>query len=442
MKTGSFQLVLVLLLLICKFSTCSSDTLQIDIQMDSVSNSTDVLLIYEKTIFYLNAENTVDTNMRPDLSTEVVAVGLWPLNDWGVTCGNDLKETHCSYSDENSFTFKYLDKTYQSYQMNIPCPFKKDNTYNLDGKYLLVNGLYNTSNSSKAIFALGSTGIMGMAPQSPYYSNLFAHKAFPGDLFIFTFEYKLDRSQEWWNPKQPKAYKNGTMTLNGFIQSDLLSNSKLMNVSIPRTNKYWEVTGVMLSISNKTIKQDLTLCITNRENAILAADPAFEIKKLINQALCKKDSGCEVNSQQDKAPSIVLKIADFEISIDNKDYLFSNPQTQSLDQVVDDVNEWKSRSSCSSASSIAVGRMFFSKYAVVFHYSKTENHKIGFGIRKLSRELTKSEKTLLVGFGLVMVVLVLLVMIVRIVVTRKRNIPAEKERKIDANIEEYSSVKN
>ncbi len=241
--------------------------------------------------------------------------------------------------------------------------------------------------------------------------------------FVFSFEYLLDREYEhWYDPKDPKAYKNGTITLNGFNEKQLQTKSNIVNISMQRKTGFWEVENVLLEVGNLS-RTGLTLCITNRENAIFAADPSFELKKMMNQAICRQDQGCSFGSSKENSPTIFLRnMSTLTVQLESKDYLFANGSSNSYDQLVDDITLWKEAGSCSTSARIAVGRMFFSKYSLVFRFStdETRNHILSIGEKKEIKPLTKAQKTLLVGLGLGMIGMVLLVMVTKSVLAARR----------------------
>src|SRR3990167_4758418 len=207
-----------------------ADMLQAPLVFDSVKNENSTL-VFEKAYFYFNMPDIQDVYMRPDLSSNQVIVGLNPPQTWGIPCKNDTTTTHCTQQTEQNMTQTvfYLNQTSYSVQLSVPSPFRRDNTYNLNFTNLEANGLYASNSTSP--FVLGTTGVMGFGPQSPYFRNLFAHYAFLNDAFEFLFSYEVDRSSpQWWLSDNPKAYKNGTLSMNGYSSQDLLSSSSLKNV--------------------------------------------------------------------------------------------------------------------------------------------------------------------------------------------------------------------
>ena len=411
--------VVVLLFAIREVRLASGDLLQLNLGMDIKTAPDNTVTLFEKTNFYFNADNTLEVSMRPDISFGCVMIGLSEDLDWGVPCNNGGKDTHC-YFNQTTIPQYYNLHTYVTYPLNIPNPLKKDGTYNLNTSYLKAYGLYDAVQANKSNFLLGGVGIVGMAPNSPYFSNLFDHYGFEDDMFVFSFTYLLDKSKHWWDNNDPTNYKNGTLSLNGYSESDLV-NSNLQTVSIPRSTNFWQIGGVQLLVGNTTVSQgSQTLCITNSLNEILAADSSMNVKAAINSQFCSNQAGCTTDKDSKSAPLLTLKFADFELTLDESDYLFKNETTNTYDQVIADISSWRSLGKCSPESKIAVGRMFFSKYALIFNFAKTGNHKLSFGVKKQLRTLTAKEKIVIVVISITVIGIVLSVLIIKTMLNAKK----------------------
>lgn len=409
MLKSAFIVCFIALLIVSPTLASNDDALQVGLTMDvkksEVDNSS---ILYEKAVFYFNSDQVQDIQMRPDLSSSSVILGLLPGNNWGVPCTNDTNATHCSKEDK-PVTVSYLSKSYTAYQMNIPSPFKKDNSYSLNKEYLTAFGLSDPAESGKDLFVLGGTGVMGLAPQSPYFSNLFRHYKYTNDSFAFSFEYNPDRNQAWWKETESNGYRPGVLTLNGFSTKDVVSTSRLQNVTVPRNSAWWQVEDVELKQGNLSLVTGQKLCVTNSRNSILAVDSAISLVKKINQELCGKDTPCDASQDKAKASSIILKMNGFQLEIQPTDYIYQG-QKNTLDFAIDDLVSWKAQNVCSQDSTLAVGRLFFAKYSVVFHRSSTGDHVIGFAIKKQPRLLTQSERIMFVSIGLGMIAITVIIM--------------------------------
>ena len=423
LATVSLQLSILLsaITLVCG---ATSDILQSSLVFDSVKND-NATLVYEKATFYFNLPETLEVYMRPDLSSQQVLIGLKPPLEWGIPCKNDTT-TNCNQKamQDETQTSTYLSQSAYSVPISVPNPFRKDNTYNLNFTSLGANGLYGFLNSQTQ-FVLGTTGVMGFAPQSQYFSNLFTHYAFLNNAFVFLFSYELDRSGQWWLNDNPKAYKNGTLSLNGYSSQDLLSSTDLKNVTVPRSSTFWTIIAKQLIVGNQTLIDDsVKLCITNSMNSFVSVDSATNLNKAINQIICGQDANCSANSHSPSdAPQITIKVnTDLEFSLASGDYAYTNDSENTLGYAVsDDLQTWISLGMCDPQSKIAVGRLFFTKYALIFNYfGSGPDHIITVGMKRQPRLLTAAEKRLLITLGVGMAVLVIIILVAKLVVDSKK----------------------
>jgi hypothetical protein len=430
-----------------RISAAQSDILQDTLIFDSVKteNST---IVFEKAVFYFNLPDTQEVYMRPDLSSNTVLVGLKPPQDWGIPCRNDTS-THCTQLGMQNMTSSvtYLNQSSYAVQLSVPNPFRKDNTYNLNFTNLAANGLYSTNSSSP--FVLGTTGVIGLGPQSPYYKNLFTHYAFLNDAFVFLFSYELDRTSQWWLNDNPRAYKNGTLSLNGYTSQDLSNSGDLKNVTVPRTSTFWTINVKQLMLGNQTLLADdsLKLCITNSMNSFLSVLPAVGLNRLINQKICEQDSNCSSSTNSpEQAPVLSVKVnSELELTLTGTDYAYRNDTNNSLGYAVsEDLQSWIDLGICDPDSRIGIGRLLFTKYALIFNYFNTgNNHIITVGFKKQPRLLTAAEKALLVGLAIALGSIVIIVLAIKLITdSRKSNSYLDSVSMIEDQTTAYSTEKS
>lgn len=433
----------------------TQDIIQVDLQMvDFVSdhsyNTTDEdnqtvtvnytrKTVFEKVAYYFNSDSTVQKEMRPDLSFSEVLLGVLHLdaNDWGVNCqDNDFASTHCSYKKSKAYfeRISYSNLTYGSYWMNVPNPLKDDGGYNLNDDYLKARALFNQTESGKKVFLTGDVGIMGMAPNSPYFKNIFNHYAFEDDKFVFTFEYNINPNRDWWNGSDSSGYEsNCRLSLNGFVDQDL-EQKKLKTVELKKDAKFWEIPQVNLTFNNSRYASG-PLCITNSENSILALLNPDKLTKAISQSLCKKDENC--TSIANNSAPLTLQFKDFNLSLDFDDYIYqhevdipakndhkketppSPTQRASIYSAsIEDLQHWKKVNKCSKESVLAVGRLFLAKYAVIFTYSNNPKkpHTVSFGVKKTAKTLSSAQMMLYLSISSGMIALTLVLLVIKMVV--------------------------
>lgn len=413
MQKSTLVICYLTILLVLPALAANEDALQVGFTMEARKSDVDnSSVLFEKAVFYFNSDQVQDIQMRPDLSSPVVMMGLMPSNDWGVVCGNDTNKTHCTQTAAAT-TVSYLGKSYSAYQLNIPSPFKRDNSYSLNNDYLTAYGLFAPLESGKDKFVLGSTGVLGLAPQSPYFSNLFKHYKYANDTFTFSFEYNPDKNQAWWKETEGNAYRSGLLTLNGYSTKDVASGSKLQNVSVPQASAWWQLPDVELFLGNTSLASKKVVCITNARNSIFASDASIDLLKKINQQLCGKDTACEASADKSKVMKIVLKVNGFELEIQPTDFLYT-AEKNTMGLAIDNIADWKAQKLCSEESSLALGRLFFAKYSVVFRRSSKGDHTLGFAIKKQARLLSATERFMFVSIGLGMIAITTIIMVFKL----------------------------
>lgn len=426
--------LLSLLSLLHTLLAASSDIVSVTLTMDHFSvNGTGTPILFEKGLFYFNEPSVQQAFMRPDLSSCLVIVGLARgvnkevLNDWGVNCLNDTAESNCEYTVTNDTTVKYLNYTYDSYDIEIANPLKNDKSYNLATK-LAAYGLYDSEDSGSKLFALGDTGVMGLGLKSHYFENLFDHYAFEDDTFVFSFEYNLDKSHAWWEENTYAYLNTSSLTLNGYNKGSLLASSDLFNSSVSKSYKFWQIPSVSLNVGNSTLISSSMLCITNAQNAIISTLPKYNLSEAINQAFCKSSTSCDGTLSLDSAPTLSLQFENFGLTLNPEDYMYKAEQNGPFESAVNsNLTAWINQGICSPESTIAVGRLFFAKYAIIFFYSQNDNHQISFGIKKERRELTSKERAILVGICIGMIVIIFVTMVAKTIYDRRKNPKSEKQ---------------
>lgn len=414
------------------------DLLTMELQWDGKQSATDPTktVTFEKVSMVFNYKNRQKVSMRPDLSSKEVLIGYTPSNDWGAQCTNDKVFTNCQVNSTKAFTRTYMGQSVKCYEMNIPNPlYLEEDNYNLDGNYLPACALYDPVDSGKEVFVLGATGVMGMSPSSKYFTNLFGHYSFTNDKFIFNFDYVLNGPfNNRYKFNETSTYSKGTLSLNGYSKTKVDVTTKILEAPIGPNIDFWTLTDVELSAVSSSATTSISkgiLCLTNSQNSLMAVKDVTALQSLINQAICQKDTGCPKTSPVSSAPTLTLKIKDFELTLSPEDYLYTTADNQ-YDQVLDDLSGWVSQSNCPAESSLALGRLFFVKYLAVFTVTKKgQGNTVGFAVKKVPRTLTSGEKRILLGYGLGLSGLVLLVLLVKLISLRGKGeqgtLPAKEE---------------
>ena len=380
--------------------------------------------------------NTQILPLRPDLSAGASLVGIQGdnLNDWGLTgclATGSTGDSKCEYSVTIS-SKKYFERTYTTNDLQVPMQYPGQAGADLNSR-MSFGGLSSRSESGKAVFPLGATGVLSLAPTSSFYQWMFTQHSSPNT--IVGLDLKLARLGSWWDSTSNIYVEPSNLILSGEVKYA----KSITNLTLPTDITHWSVPSASLSLGDEKIVDGQLVCFTNAISNTITVDPSYTLLEKINKAICNSDKPCSADDNRvpRQGSDIFTKLTiNMELKSTGEDksakliivpdvFMYSAGGSINAD-MSSDFASIIAQQICPPNTKIILGRNFFSLYTTHFSVSKSDGKKmIYLEKKKIIKEMSPSEKVLVLTLGLGMVGLCAVVLAIKYIVDGKTSSPDE-----------------
>ena len=349
--------------------------------------------------------------LRPDVYYSQVLVGRQDSTaNWGIYCSTAQNtSSQCLYTPgQVNGMYRNASYTAEASSTDAFPTFGSINAGSSQMPIVLVN------NPVKDNWPMGDTGVIGLAPNSPFFNYTmnqynFADNQFAGrNSFVFSFIYSLYKDDgDKFQGQNADTWSYSQLTLNGYDTSRLDTSKPTAVISQGTNSPYWYINNVQISAGGQNVLGPVKACIMNTENFFFGVSNSGGFSNNVFQGLCSSTSTCNYNDMLSSSKKLIISFNDdaskpFQIQLNPQDYSFPNSGGKMI-LSVQDLSNFPALAGKCQGSDIVLGRLFFNRNMIYFRVNLD-----GSAIMYVSQllpfdRITNTERWVLFAFGLVLI---------------------------------------
>lgn len=310
--------------------------------------------------------------LRPDLGVHAVFHGVNPPDEWGINCSGD-ESTNCNIEDPEAQNYQSY-YGWQFYWMPGKTYFTLEGSQPDMEKDAMDISLINHP-TEKVAWQFEDTGLLGLSPQSPFWTYLFNQYLPMNDTLAFSFYLNTDDSNYWYQlfSGEYEGVFNGSSFKLAESPEELLdyeAEDETISWAEGLDSGYWGIKDAKIWISSNMTAplHDGDACISSTSPHLFISDQFDDIQKLVSVSMCGDDI-CGSEAAVNLAPEFYITFTDTNgtlqnVTIRHSDYLYADVNG-TLVPSFDDMSAYQ-KDSCPIDSRFGLGRMFLFKRLLLF----------------------------------------------------------------------------